>query len=334
MAPPATTPAPMPAPSADAAPGAAAQPALSIITVFWNGADRVPAFVDALESARRELPFAVELLAVDNASSDGTADLIAQRAPWARLVRNDANIGFAPACNQGLDLARGRVLLLLNPDCEANASALAALVRFLDANSRVGAAGCELLHEDGLPQPSYHDEPSWRTYWASHSLASGLAARRRKSDRRRGLRRRARPFRVDWLMGACLAVPRRVFERVGGLDPEYFMYSEDADWCRRIRDAGLAVVHLPGAAMLHHQGSSSRKRPEFAFRRLYRSLLRYTAKFHGPAGSRMLRGAVVADMLLRAPIHLARGERGRLASVLWVARMMASGRDPGGGGME
>lgn len=293
---------------------------LSIVTVFWNGREDVARFFGAIENARAGLDFPIEVIAIDNASADDTADEIERLGhEWTTLVRNARNEGFALGCNQGLERARGDYLLLLNPDCEANAQALSEMRRFLDRNARCGAVGCALLHDDGLPQNSYHHEPSWWSYWGTHSLVSPLALRLRKALYRM-VRVRRRPHRVGWLMGACLMMPRAVYERVGGLDPEYFMYSEDADWCRRVRDAGLEVVHLPRVSVLHRHGTSARRRPEFAFRRLYRSLLLYVNKhLPGPRGV-LLRAAVVVDMLLRLPVHALSGNTRRLESVRLVLK--------------
>lgn len=295
------------------------KPLLSVVVVFWNGADDVGPFFRALDRAAKELPFGVEIVAVDNASSDGTADTIARRFPHATLIRNGANEGFAAACNQGLAAARGAYLLLLNPDCEATADALKAMVRLLKRRPDVGAVGCTLLHEDGLPQHSWHREPSALTYWGTHSLLSPLCLRARKALF--GDRTRTRPFAVDWLMGACVMVPRSAYERVGGMEASWFMYCEDTDWCRRIRDAGLRVVHDPRHAIVHRHGTSARRLPEFAFRRLYRSLLLYTNKHHGAVGRAALRWAVIADLLARKPVYRLTGNADRLKSVDAVTRM-------------
>lgn len=297
------------------------KPLLSVVVVFWNGADDAGPFFRALDRAAKELPFGVEVVAVDNASSDGTADAIARRFPHARLIRNGENVGFAAACNQGLAAARGNYLLLLNPDCEATAEALKAMVGLLRRRPDAGAVGCTLLHEDGLPQHSWHREPSALTYWATHSLLSPLCLRVRKALR--GDRTRRRPFAVDWLMGACLMVPRSTYERIGGLEASWFMYCEDTDWCRRMRDAGLRVVHDPRHAIVHRHGTSARRLPEFAFRRLYRSLLLYTNKHHGAAERFLLRWAVVADMAARVPAYRLTGNAGRMESVGAVMRMFA-----------
>ncbi|MBX3730116.1 MAG: glycosyltransferase family 2 protein [Candidatus Sumerlaeia bacterium] len=301
------------------------RPLVSLVTVFWNGADDVARFLDAIAVARTRLPFGIEVVAVDNASTDGTADALAARDPSVVLIRNARNVGFAPACNQALEAARGRFLLLLNPDCEADADAIAGMVRYLARHRRVGAVGCALLHGDGLPQNSWHHDPSWWSYWGSHSLLSPALLRVTKRLHR-ALGRNGHPRRVDWLMGACLMVPRAVYERIGGLDAAYFMYSEDADWCRRIRDAGFAVVHLPRWSMVHHHGTSARRRPEFAFRRLYRSMLMYANKHLGVAGARALRAAILADMALRRPIYTLTGNAARLESVRLVMRAYRSNR--------
>ncbi len=305
---------------------ARSRPRLSIVTVFWNSADDLEPFFGAIERAAAALPFSIEIVAIDNASSDGTPDLVANRASSVpvRLIRNDGNAGFAAACNQGLEQARGEFLLLLNPDCEAGAEALAGMVRLLERHPRIGVAGCRLLHEDGLPQHSWHAEPSALSYWATHSLVSPLCLRVRKLLHR--YERRPRPFHTGWLMGACMMTRRDAYRDVGGLDPEYFMYSEDMDWCRRMRDAGLHVVHDPRVSLVHRHGTSAWRLPEFAFRRLYRSLLMYTKKHHGPLRNISLRAAVVLDMCLRLPVYVATGNARRIESVRAVVGIFLSNR--------
>lgn len=299
---------------------------LSVITVFWNAADDLDRYFHAMEETRKRLKSRVEVIAVDNASADGTADAIASRYPQTHLIRNETNRGFAPACNQGLESARGDYLLLLNPDCEANAGALNGMVRFLERHPDAGAVGCALLHSDGLRQHSYHHDPSWWSYWGTHSFISPLTLRIHKAlHQKRG--RSPRPFKVDWLMGACLMVRRDVYRAVGGMDGDYFMYSEDTDWCRRIRNAGYAVIHHPGLTMTHHHGTSARKRPEFAFRRLYRSLLMFSRKLMSPWSAFALRLAVVLDMVARLPIYSLTRQSGRLESVRRVLSMYLS-NDP------
>jgi len=284
-------------------PEAGAPPvSLSTITVAWNSGETLRPFLRALERARAEAPFPIEVIIVDNASADGTADRIASEAPWVRLIRNDANLGFAEACNQGLAAAGSEMLLLLNPDCIANARALEGMVKFLEGHERVGATGCLLMHDDGLPQRSAHDEPSPRAFLFSNSLVSPMLEIPGKL-RHRVLPPSRKPRRCAWLMGSALMVRRGVFEKVGGLEASYFMYCEDTDWCRRIREAGWQVVHLPGVAMTHSHKGSARRAAEFTFRRLFRSLLLYANRHMTPRERDRYCRALVLDLKLRQPLY-------------------------------
>ncbi|MEQ8820206.1 MAG: glycosyltransferase family 2 protein [Sumerlaeia bacterium] len=318
--------------SAESPPRAAAQPSpqssdlISVVVVFWNGRDQVAPFFSAIEAAKKTLPYPLEVIAVDNASEDGTAAAIARQAPWTALVENAGNEGFAGGCNRGLEAARGQWLLLLNPDCEANAEALAGMVDYLKSHPSAGAVGPLLLHEDGLPQHSAHREPSWQSYWATHSLASPWIETLGKRLWKLGLRRR-QPRAVGWLMGACLMVRRECRERVGDLHEAYFMYSEDADWCHRIRDAGWRTVFLPGLTLPHGGGVSAKKRREFTFRRLYRSLILYSRRHHSAGQNLALRISIALDLWLRLPIYRAQGDLDRLASTRAVLAMVRA-NDP------
>lgn len=316
-------------------PEAGAPPLLSTITVAWNSGDALRPFLDALEKARNDAPFPIEVIVVDNASADGTADRIARDAPWVKLVRNDANLGFAEGCNQGLAAATGEFLLLLNPDCFANAKALAAMVRYLESHPRVGATGCLLMHDDGLPQRSAHDEPSPWSFLFSNSLLSPLLEIPGKL-RHRVLPPSKQPRRCAWLMGSALMVRREVFKKVGGLEASYFMYCEDTDWCRRIREAGWQIVHLPGGAMTHSHKGSARRAPEFTFRRLYRSLLHYANRHMTTAQRDRYCRALVVDLKCRQPLYRllamlrpgrAAGYRARIESCKRLVKIVAS-RNP------
>jgi len=310
-------------PMTSEAPGAE-NPLLSVITVFWNGRDDAPAFVDSLATCRQELGFPMEVIAVDNASTDGTSELIASEAPWIRLIRNEANAGFAAGCNEGLRAARGEFFLLLNPDCEANAEALTALVEVLSSRRRIGMASCRLLNADGSRQFNHYPEPGAICYLVTHSLAAPFF---------QGLRRllamddESTLIQTDWVMGAVLATRREVVERIGLMEESYFLYAEDTDWCRRARDAGYAVVVAPDTAIRHRQGTSSRKRAEFTFRKLFRSLIRYGGMHLTPFPRFMLSAAMMVDMIVRLPIYLMQGRRDRVASAWFVLTMIAS-QDP------
>lgn len=298
--------------------GTRKKPILSIVTVFWNPGAEVDHYFHALESCRNNPHFTLEVIAVDNASKDGTAAHIESQYPWAKCIQNQENLGFAEGCNIGLRQASGDFLLLLNPDCEAREEALEHLISVLSRSPKIGAIGCTLLHGDGLPQHSHHHEPSWWSYWSTHSLLSPVVLKVRKVLL--GTREFKKPRAVAWLMGACLMMRRDVFKRVGLLDAEYFMYSEDSDYCRRIRNLGMQVVYDPRVHMVHHHGTTARRRAEFTFRRLYKSLLRYSRKHHSPLECFALRAAVIVDFVLRLPVYATSSDKERLRSALMILR--------------
>lgn len=281
---------------------------LSVVTVAWNGRDLIRNHLGAIERCREMLRFGIEVVLVDNDSSDGTPEMVEREFPWVALIRNDTNLGFAMGCRQGLERARGDFLLLLNPDCEATPFSLVSMMDFLHRFPNAGAVGCRLLHADGTPQRSaYRDHTPWR-YILYHSAASPALYSAKKVVRgtlravgfpceRWESRKKPRP--CDWLMGACIMVRRRVYEETGSLDPAYFMYSEDADWCRRIRAAGYGVYYLPEPAMLHRQKQSSHRSREFTYVRLYRSLLMLCLRHMPPDSVLAMRRVVLADMALR-----------------------------------
>jgi GT2 family glycosyltransferase len=280
------------------------RPRLTTVTISWNPGPEFDRFLAAMAKARECVRhIEIETIVIDNGSRDDTPDRLARDFPWIRLIRNDRNLGFAPACNQGLEAGTGDYLMLLNPDCFANARALDGMVRYLERHPRVGAVGCMLLHGDGLPQRSAHSEPSPLSFLLANSMLSPVFERVTKLSYHHRVLVRKRPFACDWLMGSCIMVPRAVYAKVGGLAAEYFIYSEDTDWCRRIRRAGWRVMHLPNLRMVHLHKQSAARRPEFFFRRLYRSLLLYANRNMAPPERRAFIRAVLLDLHARRPVY-------------------------------
>lgn len=234
---------------------------------------------DSLPTAH--CPLATELIVVDNASTDGSAEMVAAEFPEARLIRNRENLGFARANNIGIAASAGRYVLLLNSDTVVPDGALAALVAFMDAHPRAAACSPRLLQPDGAPQPyAYGCDPTPR-----YLLRRGLA---------RALFRRplhdwavAEPIQVDWVSGACLLVRRAAIAQVGGLDEAMFMYFEDNDWCRRMRLAGWQVWYVPTAAITHIGGAGLKQNP-VARAAYYRSLAYFYGKHYGPVARGLL----------------------------------------------
>jgi N-acetylglucosaminyl-diphospho-decaprenol L-rhamnosyltransferase len=257
-----------------------APPDLTVVVVTYRSAAHIAGCLESLPAAAEGLD--VELVVVDNASGDGTPDLVRAAAPAARLILNEANRGFAAAVNQAVRLARGRYLLLLNPDARPEPGSVARLARELDAHPDVALAGPQLLHPDGSPQPSAWPAPGLRTLAYDALLLHNLMPRSRLCF---VAAEGEEPVDVECLSGACLLVRRAAFEALGGLDERFFIYYEDTDLGVRARAGGHRVRLVPAARAVHLVGGSSfQDRREF-LRRFHESRGLFLAKHHrGPKG--------------------------------------------------
>jgi N-acetylglucosaminyl-diphospho-decaprenol L-rhamnosyltransferase len=256
----------------------ASAPDLSIIVVTWNVRELTRACLSALPAATEGI--ATEVIVADNASTDGSADVVAAEFPQAILLRNGANLGFARANNQGMALARGRYFVLLNADTVPTPGSLSMMAGFMDAHPRAGAASPRLVRPDGSPQPyAFGADPS-PLYLLRRALAHLSGGYLHDWDPRE-------PIQVDWVSGACLVARREAVEQVGGLDERIFMYFEDNDWCRRMRLAGWEVWYNASAEITHIGGASLNQNPR-ARAAYYESLAYFYRKHYGRlAGSGM-----------------------------------------------
>ncbi|MFM8559517.1 MAG: glycosyltransferase family 2 protein [bacterium] len=281
---------------------------VSVVIVSWNTRDLLRRCLASLRAARGPL----QVVVVDNGSSDGSPAMVRAEFPEVEVVESGANRGFAFATNLGLARATGRHVAWLNSDCEVAPDALATLVAYLDAHPCVGAVGPRLVHPDGRQQPSAQAFPTPARLVVR---ALGLRALMRSDALRRVLRpvlvrmggmarayaqafeRAPGPVAVDWVSGACLVSPTAFAHRVGPLDVGYFMYCEDTDWCRRVHEAGREVHHLPYVEVVHHVGGSGGS--TFVAYQHERSLLRYFLRWQ-PAALRHWRAVFAAGVALRA----------------------------------
>jgi len=254
------------------------QPDLSVVIVAYNCRDALADCLASLESEPCDL--LLETIVVDNASRDGTAEMVRRRFERVRLIANDANRGFAAANNQGIDLASGRHILLLNPDTVVHGGAPAALVAALDADARLGVCGPQLLNADGSIQPSVRRFPTFAAllhqYTPLRVLGFLRGAYRRYKMKDFDFRTAAD---VDIVMGAAFCVPRRVLDEVGVLDERFFVYFEEMDFCRRVHRAGYRVRFEPAAKVTHIGGVSAATATANLF--FCRSLFRYVRKHNG-----------------------------------------------------
>lgn len=275
---------------------------LSIIIVNWNTRQVT---LDCLESMSEECSkLSCEIIVVDNASKDGSADAIESTFPDVRVIRSPTNLGFAGGNNRALAEANGRIMALINSDVIVLPRCLETMLRFMDEHPDVGLASPRILNRDRTLQPNCLTFPS---YWnrvcetfALHRLmpdASWLAGTKMMAGMHNGTRD------VDILVGSFWVVRREAYREVGGLDDGYFMYGEDMDWCRRFRRCNWRVVYHPAAEAIHLGGASSSSQPVRFFIELQRSILRYWKTYHGRIGWLYCALMMSVQQLLRIPAN-------------------------------
>jgi len=229
---------------------------LSIVIVSYNTQDLLAECLASLHDYPPDCPY--EIIVVDNASNDGSVEMIRRDFPEVACICSRANLGFAAGHNRGVAQATGRHLLLLNPDTRVEEGALDAMLAYLEENEDVGVLGCRQIDERGWPQLCYGRDPRLLSEWARRVDTLGLE-RGDERVRSRVDGRYTSPSDVDWVTGACMMMRRQVFTRLGGMDEGYWLYFEDADLCRRVRDAGLRVVYHPFITILHYRGAAMKK---------------------------------------------------------------------------
>lgn len=264
---------------------ASATGGLAIVVVTWNACDAATRCLDALAAAPPKEPH--EILVVDNASTDGVSAMVRARVPPARLIETGANLGFAAGANRGIRASGGELVLLLNPDTIVPAGAIDALVDRLRARHDVAAIGPRLVDASGRPEWSWGDDLTPLTE-ARRRLLELAAARGWPRARARVERLTSSEREVDWITGACLLVRRADAVLAGLLDDGYFLYCEDADFCRALRTRGGRVLFSPVATIPHHRGRSAAASGGRAREAWRASRLRYYAR-HAPRWLPLLR---------------------------------------------
>jgi GT2 family glycosyltransferase len=245
---------------------------LSVIIVNFNTASLLKECLNSVEEDRGNLK--LEILVVDNNSRDQSAEMVKKDFPQVKLLVNSENIGFAQGVNQGLALAKGRYFLLLNPDVKVLPSALKGMIEFMDQNKDAGLAGVQLFNSDGTKQNSIANFPSISQELLNKSLLKILFPEKYPSK----YREYKSPIEVDSVIGACMIVRPEAVKEAGELDPDYFLFLEETDWCFQMKKMGWKVYHLPQLKVYHKQGQSlldlkSKGRIEY-----YRSYYRFFKK--------------------------------------------------------
>jgi N-acetylglucosaminyl-diphospho-decaprenol L-rhamnosyltransferase len=281
-------------------------PSISIVIVNWNTRELLAACLRSLDVGRGSDK--CEVIVVDNASRDGSADMVAACFPDVRLVRNDCNVGFARAVNQGVRLAQGPYILLLNSDTEATFDVLRRCVHYLDEHPDVAAVGCRLVFPDGMVQSSCFRFPSLFGVLLTSAFISQLAPHSRLLNwNRYGNCAWQGPSTVDCVMGSFMLVRRTAIEGNDLFDEKFFMYGEETDLCMRWRRNGLRVVHLPDVTIKHLHGGSA-KSPAvraWAYEADIRGVLRFLHKWRGSMTAYAANLIMLLGMFPRAFVWIA-----------------------------
>ena len=247
---------------------------VSAVVVSYNSAADLP---DCLRSLRSE--GVADVVIVDNASADGSVEVVRRLDPDATIVETGANLGFGTAANRGVAVATGGHVLILNPDTVVEPGTVKALSEALDRDPGLAAVGPRLENLDGSLYPSVRRFPQLMVAFGHAFL--GLVWPANPATRRYRMLDwdHDRPAAsVDWVSGACVLVRRTAFDMVGGFDEAYFMYVEDVDLCWRLGQAGWRIGYEPAGRVVHALGGSSRLVPYRMIAEHHRSLLRFVSK--------------------------------------------------------
>ncbi|HET6455973.1 MAG TPA: glycosyltransferase family 2 protein [Armatimonadota bacterium] len=271
---------------------------LSIAIPSWNTSDLLDQCLTSIKASTAGLNY--EIIVVDNASTDGSPEMVEEKHPDVMLIRNRVNLGFASACNAAFKRSTGRYFCLLNSDTIVLKDSLAHFFEFMESHPDAGAAGCKLLNGDGTLQRSCSCFPSVMTELFDALYLSKLFPRNRVfgcysmsywdfDDVRE----------VDFVGGSCMMVRREAVEEVGLLDETYFMYTEEADWCYRMWDSGWKVYYYPGAQIIHLGGESAKRFGDDMRLYLYLSRNKFIRKYKGRMAAFVHRGIIITGALGR-----------------------------------
>jgi GT2 family glycosyltransferase len=246
---------------------------ISVVVVTYNSAETIGACLGSIETVGPRH----EIVVVDNASSDASPRLIAERYPGAELIASRTNDGFARGVNRGWHNTSAPFVLILNPDTELQPGALQALLDFAREHPRAGLIGPRILNGDGSLQHSCFRFPNLRMVVTGFF---GLIPLDSESNGRYATEAYEQAHQVEHLLGACLLVRREATEQVGLLDERFYMYFEETDWCYRMREAGWENWYTPSATVVHRGAHSTSREPERMSAEFYRSQAQFYRKHY------------------------------------------------------
>lgn len=276
-----------------------ATPKLSVIVVSYGGADLLRRCLTSIPDATDTA--AVEVIVVDNASPDGTPDMVEREFPDVRLIRSPSNAGFAAGNNRGLQASSGRFVMLLNPDAELVPGCLEVCMKRLSRQDGAAVVVPRLLNPDGSIQFSLRNFPTAATAVFEALLLHRLFPRLtpRFAEMIVDPAFYEEGHEIDWASGAALVTTAEVVRRIGPLDERYFLYSEETDWFLRVARAGLTAVYLPDASVVHR---SSEGRNPALMSEAVRSRLLYARKNLTPLSAATIRAVLALGIAARLAV--------------------------------
>jgi GT2 family glycosyltransferase len=277
-------------------------PDLAVVIISWNVRDLLATCLRSLFADLKQSSLEAQIWVVDNASADGTPEMVAEAFPSVHLIASRENLGFVRGNNLALREIQNqpqtpKYIWLLNPDTEVLSGATIALLSMLKADPQAGMAGPKLLYPDGSLQYSAFRFPGlMQLAFDLFSLPPRLYDTPLNGRYPRRLYEGTEPFLIDHPLGASMMVKSVVLTDVGLLDEEFFMYCEEIDWCWRMRKAHWLIYCVPAARVIHHAGQSSGQVRVSSFVNLWTSRARLYARHHGPLTRRLARSLVRIGM--------------------------------------
>lgn len=277
---------------------------VSIIIVNWNTIDLLRDCLTSVYECAGDVDY--EIIVVDNASIDGSVEMVKKNFKDVILIENTENRGFAAANNQGIAVAKGRYVLLLNSDTIVLDNSIANTVRFADKNPQTAVTGCQVLNLDGTIQRTCFKFPSILNMLLSSTYLYKLFPKNKFFGREQMTWwDRSDVRQVDVVTGCFMLVRREAIEQVGMMDERFFMYGEETDWCYRFWKSGWKIMFAPVGRIIHFGGQSAAKRPVAMIIQLRLSILKFINKHYSWPSHLIARFLVALFFAVRLPVWLA-----------------------------
>lgn len=230
---------------------------LSVIVVSYNTKELLKDCLVSVKNAIKSID--AEVFVVDNASRDGTVEMLKNNYPWVKLIANKKNLGFSKANNQAIKKSRGKYILVLNPDTRVMPDTFSKMINFMDKTQRVGVSTCRIEFPTGNLDVDCrrHFPTPWRAFTHFSGLAKIFKGSEIFDQYNYGYLPDTKEHEIDACVGAFMMIPKGAIKKVGMFDEKFFFYGEDLDWCWRFKEAGYKIVYTPITKVIHYKGASS-----------------------------------------------------------------------------